>query len=177
MATELHERLTGDPIAEAEWPDPDSAFESTTTELEESLVETLTEDVRDIVDVTETDPDTVRVYVAADWKGTVLDEVVTTGPDVGTVMGSVMQREELRERGDAVNDLVQDLVEDVRERPDDEVGALSAVDEVAVYEDARDFLEREFDADVEVYREGEDVPDPADKARHAVPMRPAVHIE
>ena len=177
MATELHERLTGDPIAEAEWPDPDSAFESTTTELEESLVETLTEDVRDIVDVTETDPDTVRVYVAADWKGTVLDEVVTTGPDVGAVMGSVMQREELRERGDAVNDLVQDLVEDVRERPDDEVGALSAVDEVAVYEDARDFLEREFDADVEVYREGEDVPDPADKARHAVPMRPAVHIE
>ncbi|WP_327050785.1 leucine--tRNA ligase [Halomicrococcus gelatinilyticus] len=177
MATELHERLTGDPIAEAAWPDPDPAFESATTELEESLVENLTEDVRDIVDVTETDPDTVRVYVAADWKRTVLDEVVATGPDVGAVMGSVMQNEELREKGDAVNDLVQDLVEDVRERPDDEVAVLSEVDEVAVYEDAVGFLEREFDADVEVYREGEDVPDPADKARHAVPMRPAVHLE
>jgi len=177
MATELHERLTGDAIDDAEWPQPDPAFESTTTELEESLVESLTEDVRDIVDVTETDPDTVRVYVAADWKRTVLDEVVETGPNVGAVMGSVMEHEELREKGDAVNDLVQDLVEDVRERPDDEVEVLSEVDEVAVYEDATDFLEREFDADVEVYREGGDVPDPADKARHAVPMRPAVHLE
>ncbi|RBI63047.1 leucine--tRNA ligase [halophilic archaeon] len=177
LATELHERLTGDPIAEAEWPEPDPEFESARTELEERLVEHLTDDVRDIVDVTDTDPDTVRVYVAADWKRTVLSEVVETGPDVGAVMGSVMQKEELREKGDAVNDLVQDLVEDVRERPDAEVEVLTEVDEVAVYENARDFLEREFDADVAVYREGEDVPDPADKARHAVPMRPAVHLE
>ncbi|MFH5800363.1 leucine--tRNA ligase [Haladaptatus sp. CMAA 1911] len=177
MATELHERLTGKPINEAEWPDVNADFESTVTEIEESLVEGLTDDVRDIVDVTDADPETIRVYVAADWKRTVLSAVVDTGPDVGAVMGEVMQDEELREKGDEVNQLVQSLVEDVRERPDDQVVVLANVNEVEVYEDARDFFEREFDADVEVYREGEDVPDPEDKARHATPMRPAIHLE
>ncbi|WP_231186285.1 leucine--tRNA ligase [Haladaptatus sp. DYF46] len=177
MATELHERLTGKPIDEAEWPDVNADFESTVTEIEESLVEGLTDDVRDIVNVTDADPETIRVYVAADWKRTVLSAVVDTGPDVGAVMGEVMQDEELREKGDEVNQLVQKLVEDVRERPDDHVAVLANVNEVEVYEDARDFFEREFDADVEVYREGEDVPDPEDKARHATPMRPAIHLE
>ena len=177
MATELHERLTGKPIDEAEWPDVNADFESTVTEIEESLVEGLTDDVRDIVNVTDTDPETIRVYVAADWKRKVLSAVVDTGPNVGAVMGEVMQDEELREKGDEVNRLVQKLVEDVRERPDDQVSVLSELNEVEVYEDARDFFEREFEADVEVYREGEDVPDPEDKARHATPMRPAIHLE
>ncbi|SHL55946.1 leucine--tRNA ligase [Haladaptatus paucihalophilus] len=177
MATELHERLTGNPIAEAEWPDVDSDFESTVTEIEESLVEGLTDDVRDIVNVTDTDPETIRVYVAADWKRHVLAAVVDTGPNVGAVMGEVMQDEELREKGDEVNQLVQKLVEDVRERPDEQVAVLADLNEVEVYEDARDFFEREFEADVEVYREGADVPDPEDKARHAAPLRPAIHLE
>ncbi len=177
MATELRERLTGEPIDAASWPEPNPEFESTVTEIEESLVENLTDDIRDIVDVTDTDPETIRVYAAADWKGKVLAEVAETGTNVGAVMGSVMQNEELREKGDEVNDLVQKLVEDVRERPEDEVAVLPEVDELAVYEDARDFFEREFDAEVEIYREGEDVHDPADKARHATPLRPAIHLE
>ncbi|KZN25111.1 leucine--tRNA ligase [Haladaptatus sp. R4] len=177
MATELHERLTGEPIDEAEWPNPDADFESTVTEIEESLVSGLTDDIRDIVDVTNTDPETIRVYVAADWKRKVLSAVVENGPNVGAVMGEVMQNADLREKGDDVNRLAQTLVEDVRERPDDQVEVLANVDEGAVYDDARDFFEREFDADVEVYREGDDVPDPEDKARHATPLRPAIHLE
>ncbi|WP_266079606.1 leucine--tRNA ligase [Haladaptatus caseinilyticus] len=177
MAAELYEQLTGEPIASASWPEPNPEFESTTTEIEESLVEGLADDVRDIMDVTDTDPETIRVYVAADWKGKVLAEVVETDTNVGAVMGSVMQDEQLREKGDQVNQLVQKLVEDVRERPDDEVDALADVDELSVYEESREFFEQEFDADVEISREGEDVPDPADKAQHATPLRPAVYLE
>ncbi|WP_135825000.1 leucine--tRNA ligase [Halorussus ruber] len=179
MATELHEQLTGDSIDEAAWPEPDPEFEFDRVEFEETLVEDLTEDVRDIVDVTDTDPETIRVYVAADWKRTVLEEVVETGPDIGAVMGKVMQHEGLRERGNEVNDLVQELVEFVRERPDDEVEVMADVSdrEQSVYDNARAFFEREFDAEVEIYTEGEDAYDPADKAGNAVPFRPAIHLE
>ena len=177
MTTELHERLTGKPIDEATWPDPNADFESTVTEIEESLVEGLTDDVRDIENVTDTDPETIRVYVAADWKRKVLSSVVENGPNVGAVMGEVMQDDDLREKGDDVNQLVQKLVEDVRERPDNHVEVLANVDEADVYNDARDFFEREFEADVAVYREGDDVPDPEDKARHAMPLRPAIYLE
>ncbi|WP_158058471.1 leucine--tRNA ligase [Halorussus halophilus] len=177
LANELYERLEGAPADDANWPEPDPEFESVLTEVEESLVADMTADVRDIVGVTDADPETVRVYVAANWKRKVLEEVLESGPDVGAVMGKVMQYDSLREKGNEVNDLVQELVAVVRELPDEEVEVLAEIDESAVYEDARRFFEREFDADFEIYVEGEDAYDPGDKAGNAVPLRPAVHLE
>jgi len=178
LANELHERLTGTPAEDADWPEPDERLESVRTDVEETQIERLTEDVHDIVDVTGEDPDVVRVYVAADWKRRVFETVREVGDDRGAVMGEVMGDPDLRERGDAVNDLVGDLIEVVRGRDDETLAALGDIDERAVYEHARDFLAREFDADVELYAEDdEDVLDPAGRAESAVPFRPAVHIE
>jgi len=193
LANELHERLTGEPVEG--WPVPDPDLESETVEARERLIERLIEDVGDILDVTGTDPETIRVYVAADWKREVLAQVIEsaarsaaespsdgsreeTGPDVGAVMGEVMSDPDLRERGDEVNELVQDLVEVVRERDESDLRATLGVDERATYDDAGGFLAREFDADVEVYAEDDpDVVDPAGKAGGAQPLRPAVHVE
>ena len=170
--------MTGTPAEDAPWPEVDHEYESTVVEVEERQVERLTEDVHDIIDVTETDPETIRVYVAADWKNLVFDTVADVGTNVGQVMSQVMQHESLRERGNEVNQLVQDLVDVVRGLDDDAIEAMREMDEATVYEDATGFLRREFDADVEVYVEGsEDVYDPADRAEKATPFRPAVHLE
>jgi leucyl-tRNA synthetase len=177
MTNELHERLTGTPAEDAPWPQPDSEVRSERVELEETQIQRLTDDVNDIVDVTETDPDVIRVYVAADWKRQVFDAVVDVGPDRGAVMSEVMSDPDLRERGNEVNDLVGDLVEFVRGREDDELATFADLDERTVYERATGFLEREFDADVELYVEDEEAYDPADRAGNAVPFRPAIHIE
>jgi leucyl-tRNA synthetase len=178
LANELHERLTGTPAEDAPWPTVDESFESVAADARERAVERVTDDVHDIVDVTGTDPETVRVYVAADWKHDVFETVVDVGPDVGTAMSEVMQDPDLRERGDEVNDLVGDLVDLVRGQDDDLLAAMADLDERAVYEDAADFLEREFEATVEVYAEDDpDVVDPADRAGSATPFRPAIHIE
>ncbi len=177
LANDLHEQLTGQPADDADWPEPDEDLRSPVVEARERLVVDTTDDINDIVDVTGTDPDRIRLYVAPDWKRTVFETVRAVGPDVGAVMSEVMQEEGLRERGNAVNDLAQELVEFVRERGEDELAALAAVDERAVYEDAADFFAREFDATVEVYAADEDPEDPAGKAGDAVPFRPAIHIE
>ena len=171
MTNELHEQLDGVPVEDAGWPEPDPELESDRVELEEELVEGLADDVRDIVDVTETDPDRIQVFTAADWKHTVFEEVVETGPDVGAVMGSVMEYDGLRKRGDAVNDLVQSLVADLRERSDEERQALLEIDETDVYESAAGFLAREFDATVDVVPEDET---DEEKAESAEPFRPAI---
>ena len=177
MANELHERLTGEPAEDVPWPEPVPEFEDDAVLAEEALVKDVLEDVWDIVDVTDTDPETIRLYVAADWKREVFDTVVETGPNQGAVMGQVMQDEALREQGDAVNDLVGDLVSFVRERDADTLETLAAIEEAAVYADAAAFLEREFDAEVAIEREDDDPADPADKAGHARPFRPAIHLE
>ncbi|MFB6120926.1 MAG: leucine--tRNA ligase [Halobacteriaceae archaeon] len=174
MANELHERLTGTPVEEAAWPEVDGDFESTRVEVEEDLVESLSGDVRDIIEVTGTDPDEIRIYTAADWKRRVFEAVVEAGPNVGEAMSQAMQHESLRERGDEVNQLVQEFVETVRERDDEELAALVALDEGDVYESARSFFAEEFDADVDVIPEDE-----ADdeKAGDAVPFRPAIRLD
>jgi len=177
LANELHERLTGEAAEDVPWPEVDPELERPAVEVQERQIERLTEDVNDIVDVTGTDPERIMIYVAADWKREVFDAVVEAGADVGAAMSEAMSNPDLRERGDAVNDLVGDLVELVRDLDDDTVDRLQDLDEGAVYESAVDFLEREFDADVDVYAEDDDPPDPADRASSAVPFRPAIYLE
>ncbi|WP_299335958.1 leucine--tRNA ligase [Haloplanus sp.] len=177
LANELHERLTGTPAEDAPWPAVDPELENTTVEARERGIERLTEDIHDIIDVTGTEPDTVSVYVAADWKWGVFDAVVEAGPDVGAVMSEAMSDPDLRERGDAVNDLAGELVDLVRDLDDETTTAVRDLDEAAVYESAADFLEREFDAAVEVYAEDADPPDPGETAGDAVPLRPAIYLE
>jgi leucyl-tRNA synthetase len=175
MANELHEELTGTPAEDAPWPAVATDLERPAVEARERQIERLTEDVSDILDVTGTDPDRIRVYVAADWKRDVFETVAEVGTDVGRVMSEAMSDPDLRERGDEVNDLVEDLVGLVRSV--DDVDALLETDEAAVYAEATPFLEREFDAEVSVYAEDDDPPDPGDRAGTAVPFRPAIHVE
>ncbi|MFB6194803.1 MAG: leucine--tRNA ligase, partial [Haloplanus sp.] len=177
LGNELHEQLTGRPAEDAPWPEADPDLTNRTIEVQERRIERLTEDINDIIDVMGTAPDTINVYVAADWKRDVFDAVVEAGPDVGAVMSEAMADPDLRERGDAVNRLADDLVELVRDLDDEAVDVLSDLDEMAVYEAAVDFLEREFDAEVTVYAEDENPPDPGDRAGDAVPFRPAIYLE
>jgi leucyl-tRNA synthetase len=174
LTNELHEQLAGTPVEEAPWPEPDPDLADTRVEVEEELVESLTDDVREVIEVTGTDPESIHVYTAADWKGEVFAAAVDVGPDVGAVMNEVMSDPDLRERGDAVNDLAQDLAETVRERDAETLAALRGVDEGAVYREAADFLAREFDASVTVVPESEA---DSERAAQAVPFRPAIHLE
>ena len=178
LANELHEQLTGTPAEDEPWPEVDEEYVSLRTDLEERQIESLTDDVGDILDVTGTDPDVIRVYVAAGWKRDVFEAVREAGTDVGDVMGVAMQDETLRERGNAVNEIATELIEAVRGEDDAAIDRMAEMDERAVYERAIDFLEREFDAAVELYAEDEeDIVDPADRAANAIPFRPAIHVE
>ena len=178
MTNELHEQLTGTPAEDAPWPEINSEWESTRTETEERQIERLTNDIQDILKVTEQDPETIRVYVAADWKQSVFETVRETGTNVGQIMGEVMQDPDLRKRGNEVNQLVQDLVELVRSLDDETLAVMDDVDEISTYETAVEFLEREYDAEVAIYAEDSDeIEDPENRASKAVPFRPAIHIE
>ncbi|RRJ28331.1 leucine--tRNA ligase [Halocatena pleomorpha] len=175
LTNELHEQLIGEPATG--WPSVDPAFIDQTVEIEESLVEQLTEDINDIVDVTGTDPDRIAVYTAADWKRDVFEQVTETGPDVGAVMSEVMEQPELRERGDEVNQLVGDLVEDVRGRDDETLSTMTEIEEQTVYEQAEEFFAQEFDAEIVVKNEADAEDDEQEQADDAVPFRPAVHLD
>ncbi len=172
LANELHEELTGEPARE--WPAVDEAFVDPAVEREEQLVVELTDDVRDIVEVIDEDPDRIRIFVAADWKYDVFEQVLKTGADVGAVMGELMSDPAMREHGDAANEVAADLVELARSRDKETLGLLAEIDEERVYATAESFLAREFGAEVSIeHEEGAD----HERAATARPFRPAVLIE
>ncbi|MFB6110802.1 MAG: leucine--tRNA ligase [Halodesulfurarchaeum sp.] len=174
MTNELHEQLVGEPVEDAAWPEPDPTRQSDQVELEEQLIESVYDDVRDIMSVTGTDPEAIQLFLAADWKLRVLETVLETGPDRGAAMEEVMADPDLRERGEAVNDLVGELIETVRELATTERETVESIDERALYEEAADFLAAEFDASVSVVPESEA---DAEKATEAEPFRPAILLE
>jgi leucyl-tRNA synthetase len=178
LANELHEDLTGTPAEEAPWPEVDEDLQAPDLELQEDRVEALVGDIHEVADVTDTDPETVRIYVAADWKRQVYQAVQEVGADVGAVMSEVMSDPDLREKGNEVNQVAQDAVEFARNYDEEELADLLAMDERVAYEEATAFLGREFEAEIAVYVEDdEDVVDPADRAGNAVPFRPAIYLE
>lgn len=174
LSNELFEQLTERPAEDAEWPTVATEYEDPQVEFEEEIIRDLVADVREVIDVTGEDPDTIVVFTAAAWKQEVLAAVVDHGPDVGAVMSAVMEDESLRERGNEVNELVQTLVEYVREYPEDDEQVLVDVDEGDAYRDAVGFLETEFDATVDVVPEEDSH---QEKAGDAVPFRPALLLD
>lgn len=176
LTNEIHEQLTGEPAEDANWPEPASIFKDRGTEIKEELIKGLTEDIRDIIEVTDTEPEKIRVYTAADWKWRVFEQIGEIGPDTGAVMNEVMTDDQLRERGNAVNDLVSSLVERIRGRDTETLKTMSEVNERAIYGTTVNFFENEFDATVELHQENDDTVD-SDVAENAEPLRPAIYIE
>ncbi|MFB6111303.1 MAG: leucine--tRNA ligase [Halobacteriaceae archaeon] len=175
LTNELHERLTGTPAEDADWPTVDPEYVDPQAEVEEELVEELLADIREVIDVTGTDPEEIAIYTAAPWKRTVLETMIEAGiEDRGGIMSAVMTDETLRERGEAVNDIVDELMDQLRERDREMRSAVADIDEAALYQRVASFIEREIGASVSVVAEtaADD-----ERAERAVPLRPAISID
>ena len=159
LAEELWNKLRGDGlVVTADWP-------RATVEgyrLERQFVETVADDVRDIVETAAiSDPERIELTVAPAWAYDALEALQDGREDVV---------DRVLERTDAPRDAVAELVGTLAAEP---AGVSSPGDqdrEVALLERASWLLVDEFDAAVTVERE------PADADTAARPGRPAIDI-
>jgi len=159
-----HELGNTELVATAEWPVADTPEGYNTARL---LVENTREDVRDIVDVAGIEePQHIEIAVAPDWKHHARQRARELD---GNVVGQLMSDERLQTHGEAATDYAKELARaghiDEQLPPDRERAVLSR---------ASWLLEREFGADVTIYRPGDA---PADLAARATPGRPGIRIE
>jgi len=173
IAEEIWERIgkTGS-ITDAEYPlTIDDHISEDVEQLEDYLNQTV-EDIRKILKVTKMEPSKMVLYTSTDWKYEIMRTVVNTGDfNVGNLMKSVMQDPELRKLGKQVNKYIVQLVKD---RPT----FAPAFDEYDALKENLDYISREFNCEVEVYRaEDEKKYDPQGKAGVAKPYKPGIFIE
>lgn len=178
ITNELHEQLMGQSAEMASWPAVDDNHINRPLEASETQIGRLVDDIQDIQQslsnadeyIPAADPDHIEITTAPSWHRTVFESIVKEGADQAEVMSTIMQNPELRKRGNAVNDLVGELVKFARGRDEKELEALASVNEEETYRRAITFLEREFDATINISQT-------TDASASAIPFRPEIDLQ
>jgi leucyl-tRNA synthetase len=172
-------------ISQASWPQYDESKINVKAEEMESLVKNVLEDTQNILRATKITPSKIYYFVAAPgkWKIylTALEKSLQSDITVSELMKKLMKNTEIRKVANKAAKFVAQIVEEINRAPKDRKRRLleaSALDEKATLEDAKKFFQKEFNAEIHVYKEDDpERYDPKKRAPLARPYRPAIYIE
>jgi leucyl-tRNA synthetase len=164
-----------DLVAFAPWPVADRARDRPALELGEELLARTVEDVESILKLLPITPAAVEIAVAPAWKREVF-RTIASADDRNSAVRFVMLDEGMRRRGKEAADAAKQVTTLIHRLPPDLVESLLGVelDERAVFEGARAFLERAIGLPVRVVGAEESA---HPKAAGALPFKPAITVE
>lgn len=183
-AEELWSKLGGGGfISVAKWPTPDELPEDKEAEAGEMLIDLVLEDVESIVKATKLKPRVVHIYAAPAWKWDVYKaaaKLALEGSlDPRKLTRLTMASPEMEARGREAAELAKRACEDLKAAPRELIESILAMgSELSYLKQAKSYLEAELGAEVKLY--SADDPqryDPADRAKRALPMKPAIYLE
>ena len=183
LCEEIWQKLGHDGfISAARYPEADSSQIDPAAEAGEALLQSTLADVREILKVTRLKPKRVTVYVAPAWKARVRALALELARAGSLAMNVLMERTlaepGMRERAKDAAAYAKKVSDDLRRLRPEEAARFVVDDETALFTENAGFLASELGCSVEVVR-GDDPArrDPAKKADHAVPGRPAIYVE
>jgi hypothetical protein len=132
--------------------------------------------------VTGLQPKRIVLYAAPAWKREALEvaaEVAQQGKlEIGAFLKAANARAALKPHAKELPKLAQEFVRELGSLTPEQFRDRAELDELAALEGAAAFLERELGAGVEAHAaDAPGLEDPAGKARHASPGRPAIWVQ
>ncbi len=172
----------GDFVSSAPFPEPRPSDIDAAAEAGETLLQSTLGDVREILKVTRLTPKRVAVYVAPAWKARVralaMGLARTGSVPMNVLMEKALAEPGMRERAKDVAAYAKRVSDELRRTRVEDALRFSVDDEQALFAENAAFLASELGCRVDVFRADDpDRWDPADKAEHAVPGRPALLVE
>jgi leucyl-tRNA synthetase len=172
----LWKKIAGEGLVSfAPWPVPDRKLVNTRIELAEELLSRTVEDIESIMKLIQITPKSVTISVAPAWKQEIF-QLIANAEDRTNVIREIMQDDAMRKRGREATDAAKQCTTLIHRLPPHVVSLLARdpVNEIAVFKDAKDFLEKEFGVPVHVTQ--------AESSEHAkaataLPFKPAIVIE
>jgi leucyl-tRNA synthetase len=167
------------------WPSADESKVDIKAEESETLVINVVEDTQNITKATGVVPKRICYYTAASWKRQVwikaLEESTRGKVTQKDMMKELMAKPELRANAEKVSKFITQMLEELNRISEERRKRLlevKSIDEACVLKGAKSFLEKEFNAKVEIYEEEDPARyDPKTRAQLAKPNRPAIFIE
>jgi len=186
LAEELWEKLVGKGLVSTQnYPVFDHKNVHLDIESGERLIASIIEDINEILKVTKIKPNRIILYTAPWWKWfifkTALEMLRDDRLEMGMLMKEIMKKNELRERAKEVSAFAGKIVGELRRMSKSDVeNAVAALNlmELDYIKKASLFIGKEFKAKVEIVgADEENIYDPANKARYAMPLKPAIYVE
>ncbi|HMK54251.1 MAG TPA: leucine--tRNA ligase [Methanobacteriaceae archaeon] len=168
---ELWERHGGHGFAsEAPWPEHDLELINEEVHKGEEIVQGLAEDIREIKKITKSEPEKIHIYLAPKWKWTVFEIAKNVGkPDVGQIIGRSIKgnvHDDKKEIAAFAQKIAREMTR---------INYVGWLDEYQLLKDSIEYLSREAGAEIIVHQDADY--DPQNKARNAIPYKPAIYLE
>jgi leucyl-tRNA synthetase len=172
-------------VSLASWPEHDAAKTDMRAEENETLIMSVLEDTMNIVKATNVKPKKICYYAAAPWKWTVYLKAVEKSPAAKIQQKDLMKElvadPALKAKVERVAKFAAQTVDEVNRMSEERkqrILQVGIVNEDEALGEAEAFLEKETNAEIQVYNE-EDAEryDPKARAVLAKPYRPAIFIE
>ena len=172
-------------VSLASWPEHDTAKTDMRAEEDETLIMSILEDTMNIVKATNVKPKKICYYAAAPWKWKVylkaVEESESAKIQLKDLMKELVADPALKAKVERVAKFAAQTVDEVNRMSEERkqrILQVGLVNEDEVLGEAEAFLEKETNAEIQVYNE-EDAEryDPKARAVLARPYRPAIFIE
>lgn len=157
-------------VSEAQWPTYDDDLVNPQIERSEQLVQNTLKDINQIQNMVKGDVEKIHIYIAPDWKWELYEIADEVGkPDIGRIMGMAI--------GANIHDDKKEIAAVAKKigREITKTRYIGKIDEKRILEDAIDYISEESGKEIIVH--DDDSYDPENKARNAMPYKPAIFME
>lgn len=157
-------------VSQASWPEADESLVSPKIEKSEELVQNIIKDINQIKKMVKGNVEKIHVYLAPDWKWDLYEIAEEIGkPDIGQIMGRAI--------GANIYDDKKEIAAVAKKigREMTKTKYVGKIDENQIISDAIDYIMEETGDKVIVHTD--DSYDPENKARNAMPYKPAIFME
>lgn len=148
----------------------DSCIPSAVIEKSEEMVQSMVKDINEIKKIVDVEPDKIHIYLAPNWKWELYRIAADVGkPDIGQIMGRAI--------GENIHDNKKEIAEFAKKisREMTKTRYIGKIDEYDILYDALDFISEETNAEIVIHKDASY--DPQNKARNAMPYKPAIFME
>jgi len=152
-------------------------------EVGEYLLSKIIDDVNEILKITKISPKKLCLYTSVKWKQQLIKKALELEKenklDMNTLMKTAISDPELKKQAKDVSNYAVKLLGEIKKiNENDRQRYLIQLDEKTYIEKALPFLEKELSTKISVYSaDDKNIYDPANKAKFATPLRPAIYIE
>lgn len=152
-------------------------------EVGEYLLREVTSDVSEILKVTKIKAKEIYVYTSPAWKQEIYKKAITLSKggklEMGILMKDIMADPSMKKIAKQVSQFAGKLAGEIKKLSDvDKQKYLTELNEADYLEKSKSYLENIFKCNILIINsDDKEIEDPANKARFAVPLRPAIYIK